>query len=371
MVGKEEVLFESPTLIFNLEDLDHGENFKETFQSSTRYGFIDYEPILAEINAEINAGLGALFDEQSALPGQWGKDENEKLPIIYRIFIDRIEFDLKALEAYINMVSDKEPKTAIAEALAENDEIPEIIFYDNIKDIKFLKQKIQRGWFSATVTGSNCYEITFKDDKKIKIPLEIGDRGILSGLLAYPKLPKLHLWWKELAIGKLPKDLELYLKHKESSKIYGKSELKNTCTRCGKIWYLGADELQDLEGRLTKSATFGKQMTGLNMISAMFNPMLAAQGTTSLAAMSGAMKSQVDELNEKSRCPECQSKNIDRVLVDGNEKIEKVVEGAPQETNKKEGSSLADELKKLSELKEQGILDEEEFKTAKRKLMES
>ena len=86
-----------------------------------------------------------------------------------------------------------------------------------------------------------------------------------------------------------------------------------------------------------------------------------------MAANTAAMKSLADELNEKSRCPECQSKNIDRVLVDGNEKIEK----APQETNKKEGSSLADELKKLSELKEQGILDEEEFKTAKRKLMEN
>jgi len=59
--------------------------------------------------------------------------------------------------------------------------------------------------------------------------------------------------------------------------------------------------------------------------------------------------------------------NNDRVLVDGDEKIE----NAPQKTNKKEVSSLADELKKLSDLKEQGILDEEEFKTAKRKLMEN
>jgi len=85
-----------------------------------------------------------------------------------------------------------------------------------------------------------------------------------------------------------------------------------------------------------------------------------------MAANTGAMKSLADELNEKSRCPECQSKNIDRVLVDENEKIGKVVV-----TEKKNGSSLADELKKLSELKEQGILDEEEFKTAKRKLMEN
>ena len=85
-----------------------------------------------------------------------------------------------------------------------------------------------------------------------------------------------------------------------------------------------------------------------------------------MAANTGAMKSLADELNEKSRCPECQSKNIDRVLVDENEKIGKVVV-----TEKKNGSSLADELKKLSELKKQGILDEEEFKTAKRKLMEN
>ena len=59
--------------------------------------------------------------------------------------------------------------------------------------------------------------------------------------------------------------------------------------------------------------------------------------------------------------------NIGRVLVDEDEKIE----NAPQKTNKKEVSSLADELKKLSDLKEQGILDEEEFMTAKRKLMEN
>ena len=70
-------------------------------------------------------------------------------------------------------------------------------------------------------------------------------------------------------------------------------------------------------------------------------------------------------MNEKSRCPECQSKKIDRILVDENETIDKemIVE-------KKDRSSLADELKKLNELKEQGILDEEEFKTAKQKLME-
>jgi len=158
-------------------------------------------------------------------------------------------------------------------------------------------------------------------------------------------------------------EVKAYMKPVEKSN----SELKNTCKRCGKIWYLGPNELEHLEGQLKKSKTFTNQMTGIGLISALFDPMLSAQSGTTLAATTGVMKSQVDELNEKSRCPECQSKNIDRVLVDENEKIEKT----PQETNKNEGSSLADELKKLSDLKEQGILDEEEFKNAKRKLMEN
>jgi hypothetical protein len=144
------------------------------------------------------------------------------------------------------------------------------------------------------------------------------------------------------------------------------SELKNTCKRCGKIWYLDADELKDLESRLETSTKITKGMGGISMATALFNPMMAAQHTTTMAANTGALKSLADELNEKSRCPECQSKKIDRVLVDENEKIDKEVA-----VEKKDGSSLADELKKLNELKEQGILDEEEFKTAKRKLMEN
>ena len=142
------------------------------------------------------------------------------------------------------------------------------------------------------------------------------------------------------------------------------SELKNTCKRCGKIWYLDADELKDLESRLETSTKLTKGMGGISMATALFNPMMAAQHTTTMAANTGALKSLADELNEKSRCPECQSKKIDRVLVDENEKIDK-------EVAVENGSSLADELKKLNELKEQGILDEEEFKTAKRKLMEN
>ncbi len=143
------------------------------------------------------------------------------------------------------------------------------------------------------------------------------------------------------------------------------SELKNTCKRCGKIWYLDADELQQLEERLDSAENTIGKMGGLNLFTALFNPMLASQGNIAMASHSGAFKSLKDQVNEKSRCPECQSKKIDRILVDENETIDKEVI-----VEKKDRSSLADELKKLNELKEQGILDEEEFKTAKQKLME-
>jgi len=166
-------------------------------------------------------------------------------------------------------------------------------------------------------------------------------------------------------------DLDQYLPNENIETTSPSSELKNTCNRCNKIWYLGADELEDLERRLTAGRKAMNLSGGMGVINSLFNPVLGAQQMQTMATTTDLTKSLVDELNEKSRCPECQSKNIDRVLVDGNEKIDRVIEGPPQETNKKGVSSLADELKKLSDLKEQGILDEEEFKTAKRKLMEN
>ena len=361
MVGKEVVLLECPTLIFNVEDLpdmkdyfdEYGSTENESGETLVKYGFVDY---------------GVLERAEGG---------NEIPPIVYRIFVDRIEFDLKALEVYIKtMETIPGDIPNLAKIIAENDEIPEMIYFKEIKDVKFLQAEVERGWLKTTTTGSDCYEITFKDDKKIIIPLEIGDRDTLRNIAKNPNLPKLHLWWKELLREKIPKELDLYLKYNDDHERYADSELKNTCKRCGKIWYLDADELQELEGRLTRSQDLMGKMGGLNMFTAMFNPMLAAQGITTMAVSTGAMKSLADELKEKSRCPECQSKSIERVLVDANEKISKKVITKKKVTKKKvvkgqSGGSLADELKKLNELKEQGILDEEEFKTAKRKLIEN
>ena len=140
------------------------------------------------------------------------------------------------------------------------------------------------------------------------------------------------------------------------------SEMKNTCKRCDKIWYLDVNELRDLEERVENVKKIMGQMGNLNMATALFNPALAAQGTTTMAANTSAVKSLTDELDQKSRCPECNSKNVERTLVDA--------DNYEEETTEKKSDSLSDQLKKLNDLKKQGILDEEEFKSAKQKLIE-
>jgi hypothetical protein len=181
---------------------------------------------------------------------------------------------------------------------------------------------------------------------------------------------------KPLAAIKYEKEMEQYkleleeyneeLK-KESAFYVGDgstgSEMKNTCKRCDKIWYLDVRELKDLEERVETSTRIMGQMGNLNMATALFNPALAAQGTTTMAANTSAIKSLSDELDQKSRCPECNSKNIERTLVDADNYEE-------EETSEKKSDSLSDQLKKLNELKKQGILDEKEFKSAKQKLIE-
>ena len=143
------------------------------------------------------------------------------------------------------------------------------------------------------------------------------------------------------------------------------SEMKNTCNRCNKVWYLATDELQDLENRLATAQKAVGQMGGLTMISALTNPgMLTAQmGTANMAAL-GPVQQLQKEFEEKSRCPECQSKSIEIELVSDVEPV------AKEEVSSKDDNSLADGIKELNKLKEQGILDDDEFKSAKKKLIE-
>ena len=87
-----------------------------------------------------------------------------------------------------------------------------------------------------------------------------------------------------------------------------------------------------------------------------------------MAANTGALKSLADELNEKSRCPECNSKNIERTLVETDDKVldKKVKEVA----NKSEPSKMQ-ELEKLAEMKKEGLIDDAEFKQMKKEILKN
>jgi len=69
-------------------------------------------------------------------------------------------------------------------------------------------------------------------------------------------------------------------------------------------------------------------------------------------------------MEEEPEPPKAEPKKVVRKIVS-----KKVVRKAAPPSVGSE-NSLADELKKLNELKEQGIIDEDEFKTAKKKLLE-
>jgi hypothetical protein len=210
MVDTELVLLECPTSTFYFKDLDENFQMKNmgTKLMATKAPFISGELIDFEHWARLTN------PEQNT---QWGKEKDTKLPTIYRIFIDRIEFDLKALEAYNEIMSNSIPNTAEYDrqmkhkAELENCELPEILFLKDINNIELHLIKVKRGWTTGTLTDINCYEIRFKDDKTITIPLEIGHRTLLECVqICYPNLPKLHLWWKELVEGKIPRGLDLY-----------------------------------------------------------------------------------------------------------------------------------------------------------------
>jgi len=242
------ILLECPTQIYNLEQLNNTlPLFEKDIRLNGLLSFLENEFI------DFDELRWAAFGKSGRLDAymlQWGKNYEEKLPIIYRIFIDRIEFDLTALKVYLNLVSQEGQEiSAVVEALAENNEIPKTIYFEEIKDIKLLTQETTQGWISRTYTGANCYEIIFKDDRKIKIPLEIGNRLIFTCMSSGSDVPRLHLWWEELARGKIPEDLNLYLKFRtrlarkheellefdEAANVYKKLGMENDAIRVRKL----------------------------------------------------------------------------------------------------------------------------------------
>ena len=244
------ILLECPTQVYNLEQLNNTlPLFEKDIRLNGLLSFLENEFIDFDELRRAAFGKSGRLDAYMA---QWGKNYEEKLPIIYRIFIDRIEFDLTALKVYLNLVSQEDQEiSAVVEALAENNEIPRTIYFEEIKDIKLLTQETTQGWISNTYTGANCYEIIFKDDRKIKIPLEIGNRLIFTSIshVSGSDIPRLHLWWEELARGRIPEDLNLHLKFRtrlarkheelleldEAANVYKKLGMENDAIRVRKL----------------------------------------------------------------------------------------------------------------------------------------
>ena len=144
------------------------------------------------------------------------------------------------------------------------------------------------------------------------------------------------------------------------------SEMKNTCKRCNKIWYLDAEELQFLEKNLQTSTKLQLTSSGISLLTAFANPMLSAQMQAGNMALARPLQRMQEELNEKSRCPECNSRSIERTLVGEDEKT---VHKKAIIKREKSGPSKMQELEKLSEMKKEGLIDAAEFKQMKKEIL--
>jgi hypothetical protein len=110
------------------------------------------------------------------------------------------------------------------------------------------------------------------------------------------------------------------------------------------------------------------QQHKIGMITTLFDPMLAAQmGTSSMAGLRPLQRLQ-DELIEKSRCPECHSKNVERVLVNADENIsgEKVVK---KKHRQKSSSLKVQELREALTLFEDGAITKDEYEKIKKEII--
>ena len=141
-------------------------------------------------------------------------------------------------------------------------------------------------------------------------------------------------------------------------------EVKNTCKRCGKVWYLGKGELESLRERLSTVAGGQSRHGKGSLLLGLLNPALGAQNATTTAIMSGPLLKLKEELDEKSKCPECKSKNIERVVADENAPLTEKTDN-----EEKRSPSKIEELEKLAGLKKDGLIDDEEFKQMKKEIL--
>ena len=145
------------------------------------------------------------------------------------------------------------------------------------------------------------------------------------------------------------------------------SEMKCLCNRCNKIWYLDSNEIEDLQSRFQAAQGYNKSGFNISMLTALFDPRLSAQMTTSSVVASGSLLVLKKEIEEKTKCPNCNSKDISREIVEMGVKInvDKPSKGKAETDN---SGNLA-KLKDLKELYDEGLIDGAEFKQMKREIL--
>ena len=143
------------------------------------------------------------------------------------------------------------------------------------------------------------------------------------------------------------------------------SEMKCLCNRCDKIWYLGSNEIEELQSRFQTAQGYNKSGFNISMLTALFDPRLSAQMTTSSVIASGSLLSLKNEIEEKTKCPNCNSKDISREIVEMGVKMD----GNISSVIKKDNSGNLTKLKELKELYDEGLIDGDEFKQMKKEVL--
>ena len=138
-------------------------------------------------------------------------------------------------------------------------------------------------------------------------------------------------------------------------------EFKNECNRCSKIWFLDVEDLERINA-LQSALGASVLLTYMGVVETLIPDTIGsglAETTTGAIMGLGAKKKQ-DELLENLKCPSCKSADCKMELVDFGKSF--LVDDSRQ-------STTVDEIEKLHELYKKGIIDEDEFKAAKGKLL--
>jgi hypothetical protein len=143
-------------------------------------------------------------------------------------------------------------------------------------------------------------------------------------------------------------------------------EFKNECNRCSRIWFLDVEDLEQinaLQSAMAASVLFSYM--GLVETIVPKTMVMGAQDTTTGAILGLGAKKQESELLENLKCPSCKSADCKMELVEFGKSSN--YDGLVDDS--RPSTTAVDEIEKLHELYKKGIIDEDEFKAAKARLL--